>query len=162
MLPAIPFIAPALGFLTGGNFTRLFATVAIGVAIGGVGAWKVQAWRWESNTAARDRAAAAAVLREAERSIDNLVKKDSANEKRTKTIINNALAADRARTESERLRGASERSLSGARADHAACIVSATAHAELFNHCQRDYRGMAEKADGHATDAKALIDAWPK
>lgn len=38
-------ITTALSFLTGGNVTRLAATLLVGVALGGWGAWKVQNWR---------------------------------------------------------------------------------------------------------------------
>lgn len=38
-------ISAAIGFVTGGNLTRLVATLVAGVAIGGYGAWKVQTWR---------------------------------------------------------------------------------------------------------------------
>ncbi len=38
-------IAGALAFFTGGNFTRLAATLLVGLAVGGWGAWKVQTWR---------------------------------------------------------------------------------------------------------------------
>ena len=42
--------------------------------------------------------------------------------------------------------------------------VPATADtlAALLDQCQTDYRGMAEIADGHASDVQTLIDAWPK
>jgi hypothetical protein len=109
-----------------------------------------------------DKAVASAQIRSAERAIENLNQRDNAHANRTKTIAANAAAADRARAAADSLRNTSERSLATARESHAACIVSASAHAELFNHCQRDYRDMAKAADGHATDAKALIEAWPK
>lgn len=38
-------IGAAIGFITGGNFTRLVATLLVGVAIGGTTAWRVQTWR---------------------------------------------------------------------------------------------------------------------
>lgn len=41
-------IAAAVGFFTGGNFTRLVATTLAGVAIGATGAWKVQTWRHDA------------------------------------------------------------------------------------------------------------------
>ena len=31
----------------------------------------------------------------------------------------------------------------------------------LFDNCQRDYRGVAAKATGHANDVRAYRDAWP-
>lgn len=34
-------------------------------------------------------------------------------------------------------------------------------NSELLEACTAEYRSMAEKADGHAIDAKRLSDAWP-
>lgn len=92
----------------------------------------------------------------------NRQSKESALENRTKQIMANVAAADRARLAAERLHDASERSLQASRETHAACIVSATTHAELLGACEREYRSMAAKAQGHAGDAKTLIDSWPK
>jgi len=92
----------------------------------------------------------------------NRQSKEIALENRTKELMANVAAADRARIAADSLRSASERSLQAATANHSACVISASTHAELFNHCQREYRSMAQTADGHATDAKALIEAWPK
>lgn len=137
------------------------ATALIAGALAAGGAWQVQGWRYASKIAAQEKAEAAAQIRQAERMIQNGVTKNEANEKRIRAIVSNAMAADRARNESERLRSASEQSLAGARADHAACVVSSATHAKLLDHCERSYRGMAQTADGHATDAKTLIEAWP-
>lgn len=92
----------------------------------------------------------------------NRQSKEIALENRTKQIMANVAAADRARIAADSLRSASERSLQAATADHAACVISASTHAELFNHCQREYRDMAKNADAHATDIKAMIQAWPR
>jgi len=92
----------------------------------------------------------------------NRQSKEKALEIRTKELMANVAAADRARIASDSLRSTSERSLQAATADHSACVVSATTHAKLFDYCQREYRGMAEKADGHTSDIKALIESWPK
>lgn len=92
----------------------------------------------------------------------NRQSKEVALENRTKQIMANVAAADMARLAADSLRIASERSLQASRETHAACIVSASTHAELFNHCQREYRDMAKNADAHATDVKTLIQAWPK
>lgn len=92
----------------------------------------------------------------------NRISKDKAIENRTKDIMANMAAADRARAAADGLRSESQRSLQSARDTHAACVVSANAHAELLNFCQQEYRDMAKNADGHAADSKALIEAWPK
>jgi len=33
--------------------------------------------------------------------------------------------------------------------------------AELLGNCAEDYRGVAEKADRHSSDARTVIEAWP-
>lgn len=38
----------------------------------------------------------------------------------------------------------------------------AAALAVLFGECAQRYTDLGEKADGHASDVKTLIDAWPK
>lgn len=43
-----------------------------------------------------------------------------------------------------------------------ACIATADTLAVLFDQCQQEYRGMAEVADGHASDVQTLMEAWPK
>ena len=92
----------------------------------------------------------------------NRQSKESALENRTKQIMANVVAADRARLAAERLHDASERSLQTARENHAACIVSANTHAELFGECRTELRQMGQAAQSHATDVKTLIQAWPK
>lgn len=71
--------------------------------------------------------------------------------------------ADSARAESDRLR---EQSSDAARriaaAPPAAVAEYATAAAELLDQCQRGYQGLAAAADGHASDVRALIEAWPR
>jgi hypothetical protein len=91
----------------------------------------------------------------------NRQSKEIALENRTKQIMANVAAADRARLAADSLRSASERSLQAATANHSACVVSASTHAKLLDYCEREYRGMAQTADGHTSDIKALIDAWP-
>lgn len=71
--------------------------------------------------------------------------------------------ADSARAESDRLR---EQSAGAARriaaAPPAAVAEYATAATELLNQCQRSYQGLAAAADGHASDVRTLIEAWPR
>ena len=92
----------------------------------------------------------------------NRILKEKAIEERTKKLVETAAASDRARLASDRLRSSSERSVQSARGNHAACLVAATAHAKLFGLCETEYRAMAKNADGHATDVKALTEAWPR
>lgn len=92
----------------------------------------------------------------------NRQSKEKALENRTKELMANVAAADRARIASDSLRSASERSLQAATANHSACVISASTHAKLLDYCERSYRRMAETADGHTSDIKALIESWPR
>ena len=49
-----------------------------------------------------------------------------------------------------------------ARADAATCADYATTSNSVFSECVARYRSVAEAADGHAADARALMEAWPK
>lgn len=49
-----------------------------------------------------------------------------------------------------------------ARADAATCADYATAANAVFSECVTRYRFVAEAADGHAADARALMEAWPR
>jgi uncharacterized protein YcfJ len=60
-------IAAALGFLTGGNATRLAATLLAGVALGGWAGWQVQDWRHGRQDAQRIERQARDTLRNIER-----------------------------------------------------------------------------------------------
>lgn len=72
-------------------------------------------------------------------------------------------AADAARSESDGLHG----DLEALRADYDklsrdAVIERAAAVGAVLDQCQRQYQGVAAKADRHASDVRTLIDAWPK
>jgi uncharacterized protein YcfJ len=60
-------IAAALGFLTGGNVTRLAATLLAGVVLGGWAGWQVQDWRHGRQDAERIERQARDTLRNIER-----------------------------------------------------------------------------------------------
>lgn len=90
-------------------------------------------------------------------------KKDAAIKTATARNAALATAADNARAESERLRD----ELAKARTDIANASDSsvrqyATTLGSVFTECGAALEGMARKADGHASDARTLIDAWPK
>jgi len=75
--------------------------------------------------------------------------------------------ADGAKSELERLRAvvASTRSAYALRAPAGALATSLDypdPFPDLFLACTERYIDMARIADGHANDAKTLIDAWPK
>jgi hypothetical protein len=92
----------------------------------------------------------------------NRQSKEIALENQKRDLTANTIAARRAADAANSLLNTSERSLQTSRENHAACIVSAATHAELLGRCEREYRDMAGKAQGHATDVKALVESWPK
>lgn len=88
---------------------------------------------------------------------------DARNEatKRDQAIAHNAtaagLAVEQLRVELDPFRRGRLPGDPGAPGDPRADAV-----AELFGDCAERYRGLAEKADRHASDARTLIEGWPK
>jgi len=78
----------------------------------------------------------------------------------------NRVAAVAASAELERLRVAlsayTAPRLAASPATFAASLDNPDPLPELFIDCSRRYVELAVQADGHANDAKALMDAWPK
>ena len=100
---------------------------------------------------------------EAERKMTRTLE-DARNDATTRSqeIDRHAAAA---RTAAERLRLALDalRDRGGLPADPAAPGDQRTATlAELLGDCAAEYRGVAEKADRHASDARTLREGWPR
>lgn len=92
----------------------------------------------------------------------NRQSKENALENQKRALVQNIADINLALAESDGLRDDSERSLQAARENHAACLVSATAHKELLGACEGRYTELAGKAQGHVADIKALTEAWPQ
>ena len=140
---------------------RIWAVVAIAVALA-ASHWKVYTSGKKSVQADWDAATLLAndTARETERL--NRMTKEKALDERTKEIVGNVAAERRNTALAASLLGSSERSLQAARGDHAACLVAASAHAELFGECRSALATLGSQAQGHVADVKALIAAWPK
>jgi len=139
---------------------------AISAALAAAGTWAFEdarhraelgEIRLEQSTTALQ---AQATARAAEQSITRRYQ-EALNAAQTRQITLRA-DADSARAESDRLR---EQSADSARrlaaAPPAAVIEYATAVGELLDQCQRSYQSLAAAADGHASDVRTLIEAWP-
>lgn len=126
------------------------------------GGWQINQWRCES---AQKQAIEAAAV--AQRELHDLEQKRSngviaaQNTARTREIVLRR-DADSARDALDSLRTQSDAALQSARTSHAACTVTATAQAVVLNQCAGEYQALARAADGHASDAKTLMDAWPR
>jgi len=142
------------------------ATFLAGLALAAASAWHVQAWRYDAQIAglkAQHAQAATLASEETARNFRAITTKyeGGLNAARTReTVLRRN--ADLARTESERLRAQlSDAARRIADAPPAAVAEYATTGNELFADCSRSYQELAGKADGHAADARTLIEAWP-
>jgi hypothetical protein len=127
----------------------------------------VQGWRMDAqiaeieaaNSKAQAEAAAQAALDTARMQKD----KDNALRQATIKAAQNALAANSARTELDRLRKQQDAS---ATAMSDATCTSVREHAAalntVFGECVATLEGLARKADGHALDQRTLSDSFPR
>lgn len=143
-------------------YTHVAAGV-VGAVLAATVAWQVQNWRIGSIKGAQAEAVATAVG-DARREEQRLRKGvENALQQATLRAQANAVNADRARGERDGLREQiAAASSSVPNATRSALDQYAIAIGGLFDQCVREYQGLAVKADGHATDARTLIDAWPR
>ena len=71
------------------------------------------------------------------------------------------LAADGARTELDRLRIAIKKRSTAVAASPASAVDYSIASSDLLAECAGEYQALAGKADGHASDIRTMIEAWP-
>lgn len=129
--------------------------------------WMVNGWRLDAEiskiheeNATATAAATTAAMQETER-LQRI--KDAALKEAAKRARENAAAASAARTERDGLQSqlaAATTALSNSTCD--ASREYGTTVSNLFQQCTGRLTDVAEKADGHATDARTLSDAWPK
>ena len=87
--------------------------------------------------------------------------KDAALKKAVEIVRRNVIDADAARNERDRLRD----DLIASRATFSEATDTSLAQytntlSVVFEQCTREYSELAAKADGHATDAQSLFNAW--
>ena len=146
--------------------TTLIAA-AIAAAATGAGVWRYQSNKYEAQIAelrleqAKDMAAASDLA------LKNFTEmqrtKDEAILEAERRATLNAQAAARAASSADRLRA--DLSKANARIQSAtreAVDQYAVALGDVFGECIQEYRSLAEKADGHASNVKLMLDAWPK
>jgi hypothetical protein len=142
-----------------------WTTVVIAIATF-IGGFTVQGWRMEAKMAEIETTNAAAVV-EATKAVAAEAtrlqgKKDNALKAAQDQIRKNAIAADDARAELDRLRGETNRAASAIPTATCTSVRNyAATTTSIFRECSIALEDMARKADGHAVDSKALRDAWP-
>jgi hypothetical protein len=135
------------------------------LAVGLLTGWTANGWRLNAKidemVLEHNQAVLVATQKAAEQTNKMQREKDDALRKAAEQVQRNVAAAAAARDERDRLRddlAASRVSMSDA--THASLVEYATTLSGLFEQCTREYLVMAEKADGHATDAQGLFTAW--
>lgn len=146
-------------------YTHVAAFLA-GLAVAAVSTWHVQAWRYDAQIAGIKTAHAQAATLASEEAARNFRAITTQYEgalndarKREADLRRNVAAA---RTESDGLRDAIyafRAKLPNASA--ATVAVAADTAAELLGACVNEYQDVAAAADGHAADARTLVEAWP-
>jgi hypothetical protein len=144
------------------------AALLAGLLLGFVGGWQVQSWRLGLQATAeaveRGKATVRALDRAAELTAQLQTKVDHANANATRRAQALRTDADRARAELDSLRndiaarGASDPGAPASATDP----DRADTERELLSQCAKALAEMAAKADRHASDARALFDAWPE
>ena len=148
----------------------LYVFAAVGIvagALGFAGGWQTQGWRMGEqiskiksdqleavNTATREaRATESRRFKEAQ----------DAQAAAQARAISARRDADRARSELDRMRDTLSATRGGVPGEStAACTQRADAAADVLAQCGAAYQDLAAIADRHASDARTLIEAWPK
>jgi Skp family chaperone for outer membrane proteins len=143
------------------------ATAIAAAAIGFGGAWQTQAWRYDAQLSKIHAQHATALADAHQKALDNTIKmqrtKDDAIQQAEQRAKQNAAAAASARRDADSLR-AQLASVQGrvASATDSAVREYANAASVVFAECVRSYQELATAADGHANDARLMLEAWPK
>lgn len=147
--------------------TNITTVLIIGAAAtSGFAAWKYQEARYkaeiykirEENTAEKLAAGSKAMQEyfELQRTKDAAIESAKLREEASaRAAADAALHADKLR---KQLAAANSRI---ATATREAVNQYAATLGDVFGQCVQEYRGMAEKATGHASDVQLMIEAWP-
>ena len=143
------------------------AAALIAASLAGWAGWSVQGWRLGEQIAALKTAQAEAVntaTREARaqesKRFQGVQDAQAAAQARAQAARRDA---DAARTELDRLRNSVAATRGGVPGESAAaCAQRADAAGDVLGQCAAAYLDLAAIADRHASDARTLIEAWPK
>ena len=147
-------------------YTHAAAFLA-GLALAAASTWHVQAWRYDAQIADIRAQHSRALADAHQKALDDTIKmqrtKDDAIKAAEQRAKQNAAAAAAARADADSLRT----QLDGvpariARATDSAVREYAHASSVVFAECVRSYQELAGKADGHANDARLMLEAWPQ
>ena len=148
----------------------LYVFAAVGIvagALGFAGGWQTQGWRLGEQISK--------IKSDQLEAVNDAVREARATESRRFTNVQEAVNAaqtraqtarrdaDRARSELDRLRDTTRATRGGVPGESAAaCAQRADAAGDVLGQCAAAYSELAAIADRHASDARTLIEAWPK
>ena len=147
-------------------YTHVAAAI-VAAAAAATGAWQVQNWRYTGQIARIQSEQAEAVADARQAAINEATRlqaqKDQALHEAAQQAQRNAAAAAAARRESDGLRvELTEARLRMSSSTCASVRDHAAALSGVFDQCVGRLEGVARQADGHALDARTLMQAWPK
>lgn len=143
------------------------ATAVVAAAVGFGSAWWIQEKSYDAQLSKIHAQHATALADAHQKALDDTIKlqrtKDDAIKQAEQRAKQNAASAAAARADADSLR-AQLASVQGriASATDSAVREYANAASVVFAECVRSYQEMAGKADGHANDARLMLEAWPK
>lgn len=143
------------------------AALIVGLSVGFAGGWQTQNWRYGKQIATIEAKHAADYAQAQQKALDETTRLQAQKDKAVKDAEKRAfkLAADlaTARLIGDGLRDdlATSR-LQLSEASRGSVNKYASTLSFVFAECVRSLEDVAGKADGHATDARTLIEAWPK
>lgn len=135
------------------------------LAVGLLTGWTANGWRLNAKidemVLEHTQAVLVATQQAAEQTAKMQEEKDAAVQKAAAQAQRNMADAASARSERDRLRD----DLIASRSTFAQATDTSLAQytntlSVVFEQCTREYSELAEKADGHATDAQSLFNAW--
>ena len=150
------------------------AAALLSAAIAATGAWTVQSWRMDAQVQA-GKTALETLRREHAESLTRATagalhttlawqkEKDDAIDRAQQRAKSQAASAAAARSERNSLRDTlAAASLRLPDATPSACTEYATAASGLLDQCAAAYQELAAVADGHVSDVRLMLEAWPQ
>lgn len=142
------------------------AAALIGASVAAVGAYKVQDWRYGEQIASMKQAASEATTNavkdamakmevDQKRKDDALIESNKRAQKNAVAAANASNAVNGLRDELATARANLSKATQQARDNYAAAVEI------VLGQCSRELAEMGRIADGHSSDVKMMLDAWP-
>ena len=139
------------------------AAAILGAVIAASGTWKVGQWRLDAYKVEAMREKLAAEQTAYNVATQRMKEAQNAQRQAAARAEQARRDADRARADADGLRDQLARAALPVPGEPAAACADRTATvAQLLDQCVGLAQSLARAADGHANDARTLIEAWPK